>query len=99
MGGRKEGEGGRKEGGTPIHRSLYNLSVGGENTKQLGVDAWTTLITEYQALTEGGRERGREEQQIPPAVDFPQVPLVMIIIGDCSEPLYWCFGNVLGLGI
>ena len=23
-----------------------------------------------------GREGGREEQQIPPAVDFPQVPLV-----------------------
>ena len=30
-------------------------------------------------LREGGREKGgREKQQISPAVDFPQVPLVII---------------------
>ena len=28
---------------------------------------------------EGGRKGGREKQQIPSAVDFPQVPLVIII--------------------
>ena len=30
---------------------------------------------------EGGRKGGREKQQILPAVDFPQVPLVIIIAG------------------
>ena len=32
-------------------------------------------------LREGGREKGgRSKQQIPPAVDFPQVSLVIIIM-------------------
>ena len=31
---------------------------------------------------EGGRKGGREKQQIPPAVDFPHVPLVVTIRVD-----------------
>ena len=33
---------------------------------------------------EGGRKGGREKQQIPPAVDFPQVPLVIMIMLQCT---------------
>ena len=73
-----------KEGGRKGHQFTghSSLSVGGKNTKQWGVDAWTTPIAGpsekgYQAPTEGGREKGgREKQQITPAVDIPQVLLV-----------------------
>ena len=52
-GGRDQGE---RKGGTQIHRSLCWR----ENTKQWGIDAWTTLLKLdyvkcYQVPTEGGR--------------------------------------------
>ena len=60
----------KREGGRPSH----GLSVGK-----------TEVLTEYQAPTEGGREGGREghQLQMPLAVDFSQVPLVLLIA--CSQ--------------
>ena len=68
----------------------------------LVVDAWFTFMKLWWwCVKKGGRERegGREGHQMPPAVDFPQVPLHMQSLGGgigCSVTVL-CFPLLQGI--